>query len=329
MGDWSLQSPSSPVDSEKFSPWPEFPGRKEGSTMAVSKSSADSQKASTTIRRATQADAEASGKICFDAFGTLNARHGFPTDFPGPEAPIGLLTWMFSHPSFFCVVAERGGKIIGSNCLDERTPIAGVGPVTVDPGVQNGRVGRQLMDAVIARSAERNVAGIRLVQTAFHNRSLALYAKLGFAIREPLACLEGPPLQKILPGYQVRPATPEDVATCNDLCRRIHGHERGGELADGIAQGIAVVAERGGVIKAYGSGVGFFHHAVGEETSDLIALISAAEEFAGPGFLVPMRNSELLRWCLGNGLRVRQMMTLMTMGLYNEPAGAYLPSVLY
>ena len=34
-------------------------------------------------------------------------------------------------------------------------------------------------------------------------------------------------------------------------------------------------------------------------------------------------------WCLDHGLRVVQLMTLMTMGLYNEPGGAYLPSVLY
>jgi hypothetical protein len=32
---------------------------------------------------------------------------------------------------------------------------------------------------------------------------------------------------------------------------------------------------------------------------------------------------------LEQGLRVVQPMTLMTMGLYNEPVGAYLPSVLY
>jgi hypothetical protein len=29
------------------------------------------------------------------------------------------------------------------------------------------------------------------------------------------------------------------------------------------------------------------------------------------------------------GLRVAHVMTLMTVGLYNEPAGAYLPSVGY
>jgi len=37
----------------------------------------------------------------------------------------------------------------------------------------------------------------------------------------------------------------------------------------------------------------------------------------------------LFRWCLDNGLRVVEPMTLMSVGLYNEPVGAFLPSVLY
>jgi len=44
---------------------------------------------------------------------------------------------------------------------------------------------------------------------------------------------------------------------------------------------------------------------------------------------LPTRNGELLRWCLANGLRIVQPNTLMTLGLYNEPRGAYLPSILY
>ena len=59
------------------------------------------------------------------------------------------------------------------------------------------------------------------------------------------------------------------------------------------------------------------------------ALIGAAERFDGPGFLVPMRNTELLRWCLGRRLRVSYMMNLMTIGLYQEPRGAFLASVVY
>ena len=102
-----------------------------------------------------------------------------------------MLSMMFSHPSFFCVVAEQDGKVIGSNCLDERTPIAGVGPITIDPAVQDCGVGRQLMQAVMTHAAERKFAGVRLVQAAYHNRSLSLYAKLGFVVREPLVMYAG------------------------------------------------------------------------------------------------------------------------------------------
>lgn len=281
------------------------------------------------VRRATPADAEACGRICYEAFDSIAGQHNFPRDFPSPEVPGGVLSMMFSHPGFFCVVGELNGKVVGSNCLDERTAIAGVGPITVDPAEQNRAAGRQLMQAVMARASERKFAGIRLVQAAYHGRSLSLYAKLGFVVREPLACMQGPAIQKSLPGYRVRPAQVGDLAACNDLCMRVHGHDRGGELSDAIQQGTAVVAELEGRVRAYASSLGFFGHAVGENNEDLQALIAAAKELQGPGILVPTRNAALFRWCLENGLRVVQPMTLMTMGLYNEPAGACLPSILF
>jgi GNAT superfamily N-acetyltransferase len=281
------------------------------------------------VRRATPADAEVCGRICFEAFANLSTRHGFPPDFPSPELAIGVLSMMFSHPAFFCVVAEQDGKLFGSNCLDERTPIAGVGPITIDPAAQNRAVGRQLMQAVMTRATEQKFAGIRLVQAAYHNRSISLYAKLGFVVREPLACMQGPTIQKTLPSHRVRPAQAGDRAACNDLCLRVHGHDRGGELSDAIQQGTAMVAESDGQVRAYATSVAYFGHAVGETNQDLQALIAAAQEFQGPGILVPTRNAGLFRWCLENGLRVVQPMTLMTIGLYNEPAGAYLPSTLF
>src|ERR1700719_3978305 len=171
------------------------------------------------IRRATTADAEVCGRICFEAFGALAEKHSFPNDFPAPEIPAHVLSTMFSHPSFFCVVAEQDGKIIGSNCLDERTPIADVAPITIDPGTQNRTVGRQLMQAVMTRAAEKNFAGVRLVQAAYHNRSLSLYAKLGFVVREPLACMQGTAIQKTPLAYHVRPAEPGDLGACNNLLR--------------------------------------------------------------------------------------------------------------
>ena len=49
----------------------------------------------------------------------------------------------------------------------------------------------------------------------------------------------------------------------------------------------------------------------------------------GLGILLPSRNAEVLQWCLNHGLRIVQQSTLMTIGLYNDPAGAYLPSILF
>jgi len=297
--------------------------------MAAQPQSLIGENQAVVIRRVTPEDAAVCGRIGFEAFATLANKHNFPPDFPTPEHAAQVLSMMFSHPSFFCVVAEQQGKIIGSNCLDERSPIAGVGPITIDPGTQNRSVGRQLMQAVMARAAERRFAGVRLLQAAYHNRSLSLYAKLGFAVREPIACMQGTPIQKTPLGYRVRVAEPSDLATCNDLCVRVHGHDRGGELNDAIRQGTAVVAESEGRIKAYASSVAFSGHAVGESNRDLQALIAAATELQGPGILIPTRNAGLFRWCLESGFRVVQPMTLMTMGLYNEPAGAYLPSILF
>jgi len=158
---------------------------------------------------------------------------------------------------------------------------------------------------------------------------LSLYAKLGFDVREGFATLQGPTLALEIPGHTVRTATDADIEACNALCVRVHGHDRGGELRDAVAQGTAKVVERNGRITGYTTAIAFFGHSVAECNDDLAALIGAAEEFGGPGFLLPLRNAELLRWCLARSLRVVHMMNLMTIGLYQEPRGAYLVSVSY
>ena len=281
------------------------------------------------LRPGTAEDAKTCGTICYEAFKAISEAHHFPPDFPSADVPIGLLTWMLSHPGFYSVIAELDGRIVGSNFLDERNVIAGVGPITVDPSVQNKAIGRRLMEDVHERAAQKNFPGVRLVQAAFHTRSLSLYAKLGYEVREPLACLQGPAVNVSVPGYTVRAARESDLDACNRVCRQIHGHDRGGELLDAIRQGTGTVVEHAGRITGYATVVGFFGHAVGESNREIEALMGAAKEFAGPGLLLPTRNTELLRWCLRHGLLVTQTMTLMSRGLYNEPAGAFLPSILY
>jgi GNAT superfamily N-acetyltransferase len=274
-------------------------------------------------------DAAAIGDVCFRAFQAVAKAHNFTPDFPSPEIAAGFLAALINHEGFFNLVAEIDGKIVGSNFLDERNPIAGIGPITIDPALQNDGAGRALMEAVMQRSQQRGFAGLRLVQAGYHNRSLALYLKLGFEVREHLSCLQGAAIGKAIAGCPVRPATADDLPICNRLCLRVHGHARGGELADAIAQGSARVVVRAHRITGYATSMAFFGHAVGETNEDLKALISEADAFQGPGILVPTGNGELMRWCLGEGLRIVQTMTLMTIGLYNRPEGAWLPSVLY
>lgn len=281
------------------------------------------------VRTATPEDAAVCGQICYDAFSAINTAHGFPCDFPGPEAANDLLAMMFSNPHFYCVVAERAGRLVGSNCLDERSTIRGIGPITIDPSVQNLGVGRKLMTAVIDRSNERGAAGIRLVQAAFHSRSLSLYSSLGFDVREPLSCMQGRTHQTNVAGCMVRPAKLRDADACNALSMQVHGYDRALDLVQSIEHRTARVVERGGHITGYSTHLAFYGHSTAETNVDMQALIASTDSFAGPGILVPSRNQVLMRWCLANGLRVVQPMTLMSMGLYNDPAGAWLPSVLF
>jgi len=144
-----------------------------------------------------------------------------------------------------------------------------------------------------------------------------------------MSVMHGPPIQRIIDGFAVRPAKEDDLEAANRVCEMVHGHSRAGELRETIAHGTALVVERQGRITGYASGFGYFGHAVGKSNPDVEALIAAAGDIPAPGIIVPTRNTDLFRWCLENHLRVVQPMTLMTMGLYNEPMGAYLPSILY
>ena len=106
-----------------------------------------------------------------------------------PCIAIELLSSLLSGQGIYSVVAEIDGQVIGSNILWESASIAGVGPITIDPAVQNSNVGRALMENVLERARKQRFVGIRLVQAAYHNRPLALYTKLGFDAREPLSTL--------------------------------------------------------------------------------------------------------------------------------------------
>lgn len=281
------------------------------------------------LRAGRSEDADRCGTICWAAFQHIGDRHNFPPDVPSAEVGIKVVGRMLRHPRFYSVVAELDGQIVGSNFADERSTIVGIGPITVAPAVQDRSIGRQLLVDALERQVARGTAGTRLVQSTYHTRSHCLYTQAGFETRELLSVMQGSPPAVRLPGHAVRAARRDDLAACNRLCFTVHGHDRGGELAEAIDEGAAMVVERHGRITGYATRIGWTGHAVAESNDDLKTLIAAAPAYPGLGFLVPARNGELLRWCLDHGLRLVVLATLMTVGLYNEPRGAWLPSILY
>jgi GNAT superfamily N-acetyltransferase len=235
---------------------------------------------------------------------------------------------LIPQPTVWGVVAEIDGRIVGSNFLHEGDPIAGVGPITVDPRYQQG-VGRRLMEAVIKRG--REAPGIRLVQDGFNMRSLSLYASLGFEVKEPLAVVGGRPASGPVGGVEVRPMDEDDLDECEALCREVHGFERTGELRGAIQALAPYVAVCDGSIVAYlSNGTHWlFNHGVARSDDMKALLRGVAATVEEPlSFSAPLR-SGLFRWCLGEGLRLVKPLNLMALGEYQEPRGSWFPSVLY
>jgi predicted N-acetyltransferase YhbS len=282
-----------------------------------------------TLREARPEDTEELSRILFEAFGAIHDHHRFPRDFPSIEAATGMLIAWIPHPQVWGVVAEAGGRIVGSNFLDERDAIAGVGPITVDPQAQNAGVGRRLMEAVLAHGAD--AAGIRLLQDGFHMRSLSLYSSLGFEVTASCVVMSGLPKGQA-ERVEVRPLVEGDLEECEALCERVHGFARTGALRDALQAFSPQVALREGRIVAYATTLDFWPmaHGVAETDDDMKELLLGTAAATGEpvALLVPLR-SELFPWCLAQGLRALKPMNVMARGSYQEPNGAWFPSVLY
>ena len=285
------------------------------------------------VRAIEPGDADECARILYEAFGAVHDHYRFPRDFPTLEAATQLASAFIAHPTIWGVVAESDGRIVGSNFLDERGPITGLGPITVDPDAQRQGIGRRLMDAAMERGA--GARGVRLLQDSFNMQSLALYASLGFEVKEPTVVMTGTSSSGPTAGIDVRPLAEADLDECERLCLSVHGFERTNELRDAIQVPVLspFVAVRDGRITAYATTLTFFPaaHGVAETEEDMCALIAgalAADE-APASFLLPTRQAGLFRWCLSAGLRPAKPMTYMSLGEYREPDGCWIPSVLY
>lgn len=282
------------------------------------------------IRRAEKADIPEIGRILHAAFTSIADLHNFPCDFPSAAVGVQRATVLVQAPGFYGVVAERDGLIVGSNFLREQDPVRAIGPISVDPVVQERGIGRKLMAAAMERA--QGAVALRLVQDAFNTLSMPLYASLGFDPVEPLVLISGRP-RSSAPSDAVRPLAEGDVERCSALYRRVHGFDRAGELRDAVRYGKPFVLMRGGNIRAYAASLTNWGaaHGVAESEDDMRALIlgGAAAVSRPLSLLLPIREASLFRWLLAEGLRVVKPMTLMAMGEYHEPRASWFPSVLY
>jgi predicted N-acetyltransferase YhbS len=283
------------------------------------------------VRPAKSADAGECGRIIHEAFKAVNEGHGFPPDFPSAEAATGLVEAFLANPAITGFVAEADGRIAGSNFLRRGRPIDGLGPITVDPSMQGQGIGRQLMRTAIEQA--KNSQGVRLVQDAFNTVSTSLYASLGFAVREPLLLLSGRPRVGRPSRLEIRPMTESDVSVCDAVCRDVLGLARTDEIREALANFGPKVGWREGRIVAYMTAPTFWigNHGVALTDDDLEDLIAGVGQIvSGPvSLLAPTRRAPLFRWCLEAGMRAVKPMNLMTLGHYEEPSGAFFPSVLY
>jgi GNAT superfamily N-acetyltransferase len=283
------------------------------------------------LREVRDTDRDDCARIVYEAFKAIAERHAFPPDFASVEAAGQLIDAWLAHPDVWGVVAEHDGRVIGSNFLEMRTPVAGVGPITVDPREQSRGVGRRLMKAVLERGEGKP---IRLVQDAFNPASLSLYALLGFDIKDPLVRIHGEPSTDDSASIEVRPFEPRDLDGCAQLCQRVHGFERSGELREIERSPLQpFVGIRDDRIVAYATSITFWPlaHGVAEAREDLVGLLVAAQRSSNDAIdiLLPIRQAELFRWALSAGLRVVKPMNLMALRDYREPEGAWFPSVLF
>jgi GNAT superfamily N-acetyltransferase len=292
-------------------------------------------KMSLIIRPIEQNDVEICGKIGYKAHKAISSAHGYPCEQPSEEFGIGLVKMLLGNPNSWGALAERQGKILGSIFLHRfpPSPVAVIGPLTVRPSAEGGGIGRKLMDAALTQARKQNHDQIRLVQSPSHIRSFVLYTKCGFILREPLFLMQGQPLKSRnidTHNAEIRLVRDDnDILMCKELCKSSYGFSREMELHQVKDQGVAFMVERDGVITGYAAGIGILCHAVAKSNEDLKMLIANASIILGPGFFVPGRNHELIKWLLESGFQIGWPANLMTIGPYQEPLTPFLPSLAY
>lgn len=268
------------------------------------------------------------GRICFEAFGSLHDHHRVPRDFHDAELAHMVVEMLSNRDDFVGFAAIQNGKPVGSNFISLTDPVSGVGPITVDPTSQARGVGRALMQAVIDEARGRGVHNVRLMQEAVNTTSLSLYTSLGFDWRDGIAIVQLAAAAARNPA--VRPLEERDLPQVDRLSTQHYHHTRVNEVSHALRSGFPAVAiEHGSNLSGYLI-PGYFGHGFADSQEDMLALLGEIPHVAPEMFhkvLVPMSQPGLYRSLLAGGARTVKVMNYMTLGQYNPPTAAWIPSI--
>lgn len=270
------------------------------------------------------------GRICYEAFKNLHDRHHFPLDLPSAALARQVLGMMVSRSDFYSVVALLDGQVVGSNFLSLSDPVAGIGPVTVEPCHQGKDIGLALMQDVVDQGRRRGIERIRLLQETINVGSLSLYASMGFDSREEVAYLQAAAAPAGDPN--VRLVTDQDLPAIEQLSANIYMVSRRNEMAAAIRYGFSpLLRQRDGRVTGYLI-PGLFGHGVAESEDDACALVGEMARRLPPDaarFFCPIGQADFFRRVLKMGCRTIKVWTLMTLGPYEPPRRVWMPSVLF
>jgi GNAT superfamily N-acetyltransferase len=270
------------------------------------------------------------GRICFESFRGVHDRGCGTRDFPTVDIAQQVLGMLVQRDDFYSVSAMDDGRLLGSNFLSLMDPVAGLGPITIDPSCQGQGVGRTLMLDAIDYAQRHGIEQVRLMQDSFNVASLSLYASLGFDVKVPVAFMQAAPLAEA--DDSVRPISEPDLPAIEELSERVYKNSRRNEVAAAAPYGFAaLLRERQGRITGYLL-PGIFGHGVAETEEDALALIGEAArrlpaEIAR--FFCPLTESSFYRKALQANCRVIKVMNYMALGPYEQPKEVWMPSVLY
>jgi len=283
------------------------------------------------IRKGRLGDEIECGRIMCEAFTELANRYYCRSDVPTVEMGREFAKAFIEDRKISFLVAELDGKIVGSNTLHMHNEVAGIGPITVDVPYQGKGIGRLLMEASVDEAKENGFKSVRLCADAFNRVSVPLYSSLGFRPDEVLAFVIGKPKGVPTVKMELKEANDVDIDAIERISKDILGFSRASEVKNIMSSGGKILLGlRDEKPVGYMTELGLFGHGMAYSEEELKAMIiQAANGLDEISFLLPARRIDFFKWALSSGLRVEKFMILMCIGPYNEPKGAYFPSVIY